>query len=57
MTAKEYYINDLRMAGIPEEEIQESLEFYEEEMPMIFSFAENYAMHKVAEHVKTLNKK
>ena len=52
LSARDYYIRDLKLANISEEEIEDHMEWMEEEMPMVFAFAENYAMHKVAEYVR-----
>jgi hypothetical protein len=52
MTAREYYIKELQEQGISDEDIRESLDWFDEEMPTIFSFAEKYALYKVANFIK-----
>lgn len=46
MTAKEYYIEDLKSLGFSNEEIKESLK--SDTIKASLNFAEKYAMHKLA---------
>ena len=52
LTARDYYIRDLKIANIPEDQIIDHMKWMDDMMPTVFAFAENYAMHKVAEYVR-----
>lgn len=46
MNAKEYYIKELRAQGVPEDEIQESIDGFM--VRNTLNFAEKYATHRLA---------
>ena len=48
MNAKEYYIKELRAQGVPEDEIQESIDGFM--VKSTLAFAEDYARYKILNH-------